>query len=521
MEGKATPWYSSTKTPCFHVWKLSAFLLLINLGLSTPSIAGELEQGIQQYQAENYEEALPLFKQALQTSPKTANVHTYLAATYIQLLEYDQAKQHLLKATATQAGNGRAWLLLADAHYTLGEYPQASDALDKAENILGSSGQGEYLYGLILFKGNDYRPAQKHFEQAAQFDPVLKQKAFYYIALSHLNLGDKNKAAQYFEEAHSLDPSSETAFAAQRALLTLDAENPDQDLIQDKPYSLSLGYALEYDDNVVLKPSSTIANLQISNEDDIRHVMRLDARYTKPWGGKNKIRMGYKLYQSHHVTLSTYDLRSQSLMIEPAVVGDNNEKTLGLAYDYMSLNNDKYLTLLRLSPSYKRDYNNGDRGAITLDIQNMDYAAEPSNTAENRDSNNINLSYFHYRFFKQQRYFLLGYRFNQSNADGNNWDYQGHKLLATLHSPINQKLSATLALDYQKLDFDNTHNTLGQTRQDNDYTISATLRWKNVMALNIVPLDIMAQALYNNNDSNLAIYDYQRQIAKLGASYHF
>lgn len=491
--------------------KICHLLWLTSLGISIPSLAAEYEQGVKQYQAENYEEALPLFKSALQSRENINQIHLYLGATYIQLLEYKQAKTHLLKATRLQADNGQAWLLLADTHYTLVEYKQASKALEQAEALLGKNGQGEYLYGLILFKGNDYRPAQARFEKAAQIDPNLQQKALYYIALSHLNLGNNTEAQRYFAQAHDIEPNTETALAAQRAQLTIGTDTQDQ----RKPHAVSVGYAIEYDDNVVLKPSSTIANLQISNEDDVRHVLRLDGRYDKSLGGNKKIRMGYKLYQSNHVTLSTYDLRSHTLKVEPIISGNNDEKKVAIAYDHMSLNNDKYMTRFRVTPSYSRDYKNGDRGTISLDLQNIDYATEPANTAENRDSNNVNLGYYHYRFFKQRSYALLGYKYSNNSADGNNWDFQGHKFLATLHGPLSEKLSATLLLDYQMLDFSNTHNTLNQAREDDDYTLSATLHWKHKA------LSLMAQALYNNNDSNLAIYDYKRNIAKLGISYRF
>ena len=92
-----------------------------------------LEKGIEEYKAENYEEAVDILLAVRYEQPASSIAAFYLGLTYKQMREYKLAERNLREAITLSPPVKDAYLELAEVLYTLDVLGEAKEWVAKSE----------------------------------------------------------------------------------------------------------------------------------------------------------------------------------------------------------------------------------------------------------------------------------------------------------------------------------------------------------------------------------------------------
>lgn len=502
--------------------KIVLLFVLFVVGLSSALChAAEdavVQQGIAQYKAENYEEALELFLKARAAKSTSQLLSYYLGLTYKNIEKHQLAKEQFLAALNQTPPVQDAYTELIDTLYSLDDLIAARQWLNKAEQSGVRPALISYLDGLVLMKEGRYREAVAAFNKAKGLDRSLGQSADLQIAIAQIKMRRFDDAKRSLQAIIAMDPASDIASFAQeydRALAkTIEAS---------KKWQITGGLAYQYDDNVLLKPATDIG-IPFPRESDSSIVATLSLVTPTYISGSWSINGRYNLYSNTHFTLNSHDIISNTVSFVPSYSFGKGALSFPLTYSHIFLDKSKYMSLLSFRPMTQFILSPGHILQASAGYSKQDML-QPSfdPVINNRDADIYTASagYIH-PFNKNKNVFNMIYEFSRQNTVGRDWKNKGHRISAGLLLPFfRDDLNLILSGDALIQDYDNI-NTAGsmfqinKKRADRLYSGSANLRWtiNKTASMNL-------QFSHTTADSNIPIYDYKRNIITAGMELKF
>ena len=205
-------------------------ILILTMSLCVPAAFSQappsLREGIRQYQADNYEEAVELFKKAREEAPQSTEAAFFLGMAYKQVQDYPNAAIHLRDAITLSPPVKEALVELIDVLYQTNKLDEAKKWIALAEKDGIFPARISFLKGMIFSKENNNQAAIAAFEAAKQFDPSLAQAADFQIGICFIKDSKLDMAKARFQAAISHDPLSDLASFARQY----------QDMVEDKLY---------------------------------------------------------------------------------------------------------------------------------------------------------------------------------------------------------------------------------------------------------------------------------------------
>jgi len=518
----------------------SLLLLFPTLGRAAQHAEGELAQqaeltyaqqaelayakGIIEYGKGNYLDALDYFRAVVDLTPEDANGQFYLGLTQNRLGEFAEAIPHFAKALQLDPA-------LQPVHYNLGfayfqeeRYPEALEQFQRAEQFDPQNAAVHFYQGYILQQLKRYQEALRPFERALQLDPSIALSVQYYRGLALFGLERDTLARAAFEAARAADPESSIAQNAQRYLAAIEVRERER-----RRWQVEGNASLQYDDNV------TVGNdVVISRQSDGSTVYGVAARVfavrTPLW----HVGAEYNLFQSVHFTLHQFDIRSHTFGLLSRLHLQPLTLRLGANYNLIDLNNARLSEAFSVNPSATIQ-----QAETLFALVSMQYRAEnflhdvlPGQMASvrGRDGWNVRTGFDQFWLFNKKRAFArLGYHYEVQRSVGSDWDYNGHAVSLGVQTPLWLGLTLDVNGAYQRANYQNVNSFscciddrggLGvldaddaQKRTDNRYTAGVTL-WRAVGPY----LTVSASFVHVSNPSNVAFFDYRRNIATLVVS---
>lgn len=503
----------------------------------------DLQRGIAEFQQENYEEAIDSLAKARNADPKSSLPAYYLGMTYKNMQNYKEAKKYLKAAIALQPEIREATMELAEVYYDLGELQNALDLLTSAEKENVRPGQTAYVKGLVLSGMDRNAEAIEAFENARTASPELVQAADYQIGQAYLK-----ESGAAVEEAERLKALEE----AEDRFNAVIENNPDTDMAafaknfldlidkkKKEPRNIRayLGLHLQFDDNVVLKPGDDTLASNITNEDDYREVVTGGIEYIPVNRRPLDYSAHYSFYISNHHDLSSFDVMSHSVALFPSRILNSVSKAgLALRYNHTWVDDDEYLSTAAITPTYTRYIGKKNTIQTYLNYARKEFLTPSSAGDEDRDADVYSASVSWFSFFKQDRgifvpfmesfelsafgenegYLNLLYEFSKEETDGRNWEYIGNKVALIYLMPLLQNAKLRLAGDVKYENFTNNHTIFNKERRDIIYGLSGLLFYKFHENL-----DLQLLYSYRRDDSNIGIYDYDRNVYSIGIEWRY
>jgi len=284
---------------------------------------------------------------------------------------------------------------------------------------------------------------------------------------------------------------------------------------QQKRLTLTGSIGFEYDDNVTTDEIDSTSNLS-----DMALLIELGGAYKPKFGGAYGLELGYDFSQSLHEDLDDFDLQTHTL--SASVEREVSSWDLGLIYLYSRtfLGGDDFLGIHSATPSVGRSVTDRWYVSLRYGFQAKNFIQDANDA---RDAVNNGLTIDNFIFFDQSRsYISLGYRIEDENTDGDQFDYIGHFLhaRAKLRVPIKriQRWNPVLRLgfEFSKKDYSSITPSIGAERDDERVTLSAALTAAITKYENI---ELAVEHI--EADSNLASADYEETIVifRVGGKY--
>jgi tetratricopeptide (TPR) repeat protein len=491
---------------------LAASLLPLDAFCQQPQ---SLEEGVIQYKAGKYEEAINTLTKARQEDPQSSNVAFLLGLAYKQTMDYENAYIHLKDAVTMPPKIKEALIELIDVSLQIGKIDEAGKwiAVAEEENILPA--KTAFLKGILLTEEGKNKEAAASFEKAKTIDPKIAQASDIQIALSHLRESELKNAKESFQSAITVDPQSDMAGFARQYLAKV-----EETLAAQRPLHVTLSLFEQYDDNMVLKPTDESLATGVTNQASMVTNSALRVNYSPrlkgPWLFNAYYGISSSLHQKHKYT---HDSLSNTLSMTPGYSFGKYALNLSTTYTYALVRNpgyEKYSSNLNVGPMMRIAVKSDQLLEIFAGYADNKYYQPTFSPDENRDSSGI-VSYASWVWlFKKNSFLNLRYQFQDQNAKGRNWDNTSHTLSANAVIPVSDNVK--LQVNGQAIDekFTNTHTVFDLKREDKIYNLSGGASWDFIKNASLI-----GQYTWIRNGSNIGIYDYSRNLFTLGLEYKF
>ncbi len=507
------------KTIIFFLCLLSLFVVPVFAATNAM-----LQEGIRQYQQENYEEAIVILTKVRAQEPSSSQAAFFLGMAYKQTMDYPKAAVHLQDAVSLKPGVREALVELTDTFYQLGKLEEAKKCVALAEQEGIAPARTAFLKGLILAREDRNPEAIQAFESAKALDPSFVQPAEFQIGVSLIKDRKLDRAKATFQTAIARDPLSDLASFA-RQYLTL----VEEQLYLTRPLRVTLSVLSGYDTNIVSKPLEAAVAADITDEKGafLSSSARLDyvPRLDGPWLFNAQYSIASTVFSKH---THSHDSLANSLSLSPGYNFGRFALNLNGSFTNVLLRTDPdpvpapdsspgykhYLDYVSLGPALRYFVNPTNILEVFVGYDKKSYYNEKLGT-QSRDNDGLREYLSWIWLFKEDSFLNLRYDHVTEDADSLQWENDSHRLTANVSLPV---LSTEAAKRYGPLtlqltgsaffqDFDNAINFGAglQTREDKVYTGSAGLAWRFWKYASFI-----AQYTRTDNKSNVAIFEYNR-----------
>ncbi len=471
--------------------------------LSAPNV---LEQGLMEYRAENYEEALVLFEEAYaaQRSPKAARL---LGLTYYRLLEYPKARPLLEMAFATFAADARLNYAWTETLLVLGEVNAACARIESLRQSHPEPERVEALAGRIYLALGETDAAIAAFERARQGNPIFGQGVAEHLVSLYAQEGQIERARRLARTAIETDPASFEADML-RALLGQLEDN-------HKTFKAHLGYRIGRDSNVILEPTAAPVSLDADRKSDLRSVFTADLLGRYPVARGWELFGEAHLYQSLHNELEQFDETRHNYVLGLGWTGESQGARFPYEFTGTYLDGNTYLRSHTFSPGvFTRLGDTTLNGFVRFRHNHFD---EDVTSSEVRGGNSVGAGITLLQPFLGQRGQLrLIFEGGRNNSDGRNWRRDEYRVFASASYRFLPHLSGSLGFEYGRQDYTNLHDLFLVKRRDKDILWFGSLFYR----LN-EHWEVGLRGVHVDHRSTIGVYDYERSTVSLSVSWHY
>ncbi|OPY89516.1 MAG: photosystem I assembly protein Ycf3 [Syntrophaceae bacterium PtaU1.Bin231] len=497
----------------------SSALLLALMPCPAPCQTASLEEGVRQYKAENYEEAIEILLKVRKADPSSSMAAFFLGMAFKQTNDVQNALPQFRDAVMLNPPIREAVVELIDISQQSGNIPEAKQwiGLAERENILPA--KVSFLKGMVLAQEGKYGEAIESFEKSKKLDAAYTQAAEFQIALCYMNQRNFSKAKERFQAALTLDPLSDLGSFARRY-----QEIVEQRSFIERPLRITLGVMGKYDTNMLAEPNLYPGIESLTTGDQASYGMtntfRLD--YVPTLSGNWLFNATYALASGiNERNYDTHDVLANTISLAP-----------GYNFGKFALNFPvNYTHTLKRDPGYRRYADNFSAGPMVRYLAAQSHILElfagytkknvfktvTNPELEDQSSCGVD-SYLSWMWLLEGGgIFNLKYGHAIERADGIHYSNQSNRFTVNAIYPIYSALRLQLSGDVNLQNYDNENSFFGnETRRDKIYTGTAGLTWdvhRNV--------SLIAQYTGIVAHSNIAAYDYDRSIYSAGMELKF
>ncbi|NRA97910.1 MAG: tetratricopeptide repeat protein, partial [Planctomycetes bacterium] len=423
------------------------------------------------------------------------------------------------RALAIDPDNAEIQLDRGIALMDVGRMAEAQQAFARARELAPDNARAELFSGIAAYRSGDHEGAKPYFDRAAQLDPSLRDESRYYTGLSEVFLGNIDAAAASFAAAAEQSPLSP---------LGLSASNFQQQLRtpaeERRRWRFQVTGGMEYDSNPLILGESLPGLLLPDADPDGRGVIRMRGDYNILASDQGSLTVGYDGYYSFHIRDTVVNLQTQN----PWIAGGYNlgPLRLGLRYDFAYTfidTSEPFRSLHRVTPSISA--RQGDWGVSYLYYQfyAADYFVDATPPATFDLTGHRNLAGFNQFFFLPKSpftYVRLGFSGDWLRTEGTEWDNDGIEALAGAGYDFDYDISFAWLYRFLYRDYQNRSAVSvpadSKIREDHSHVLTL-----DVSKMLTDHWQVSLSAALTWNQSNVAFYEYDRQVGGGYVTYHF
>ena len=506
----------------------------------TPVVAQQPEadvfvaQAILAYADQRYDEALARLQDALRLDPNHVDALYYTGLVRLAQRRPDLAVEPLERARTRAPASLPVLHQLGVAYFAQEEYDKAQPLLERVLAGQPDADSVGYYVGFLRYRKKDYTGALRAFRANVTSDPNVEQLTRLYSGLALAVLGLPERAAAEVEAAQRIQPASPITGPAERLREAMVAARE-----RERRFGAEVRVGGLYDTNVPVLPGGggadpLVAALLRDQEKESPGALagfRLDYSFLRsgPW----EAIASYSLLAIAYTESSfeDFDLLDQVASVSALYRGEVTglPYQLGAQYSFNDtmLGWEDFLQRHTLTLFGTLVENAGNLSGAQLRAQHKDFVAQRGIARDDdRDAWNYMLGLTHvFRFAEDRHLIRLGYQFDVEDADGRNFRYIGHRLLAGVQYTLPWRRFETLIrYDYDVHFRDYTRINTSQptlapgTRERSDTEQTHVIRVEQTLGLG---LSLSADYQIISVDSNIPVFSFDRNVASLSLSWRY
>ncbi|HBA89752.1 MAG TPA: hypothetical protein DCZ75_17720 [Geobacter sp.] len=498
---------------------IAILALLACFAWGAPAQAGTLEDGVEQYRAENFEEALVLLTKARTEQPESSLAAFYLGMARKQGGDLSGAVKDLTDAATLKPPVLDSYLELADAYHVLGDEDRALEWVNRSEKAGVRPGRSAFLKGMILAGQGQRAEAILSFEQAKRLDATLAQPADFQIAIAMAGSRKFSRARDALRAVVAADPSSEIASYAKEY-----EQSFTRILESYRPLRLAVGLNYMYDDNAISNPSNAGARAQIGNptgQQDHAFLGTLRLDYNPMPSDEMLFSAQYLVQSTKYGNTNTSEENPStvinSLTLIPGCTFGDSAISIPFNYTHVLLKENKYQQLFAVRPtwSWQAAAQHILQGGVSYTVRDMLQSALSGDERRDAEIWGASAGYI-FSYGTRGGMASLRYDYSFDDTAGVNWQNRGHKWSVNGVVPLAEKLKLNLSGEVSTQDYLNTNTIFGVRRDDTTWFGTAGISYN--LTNDVV---LSAQYAHTTAQSNIPVYGYSRNTFTTGIEFSF
>lgn len=485
-------------------------------------------EGILALEDKQYDQALAHFRRALEREPDHIEALYYAGVTLMAQGKTAEAVPFLERARRRAPTEVSVAFQLGLAYFALNDHDRAQPLLEEVferDPMLDSLG---YYVGYLRYRREHYQAALRAFQTGRTTDRAIAQLVRFYSGLALAAMGLPSQATAEIEQALRLQPASPLTGPAERLRQTF---APPRDLAHRLHGEIRLGGY--FDDNVTARPdqhrSATVDALRHADHESGGELASLRIEYDWLTAGPWTSTAAYAFFTSYNNELPSFNVIDHlaTLLLNRHDLLGTLPLVSGLQYSFEDLSLGDAELLQRHAVSLFSTLVASERHLTnaTFKVELKDFAqVPPLDREEVQDGNNYMIGLLHVFRFSQDRHLVkLGYQLDYEDARGANFEYLGHRVLASAQYTLpwyGIRLIYDFGIHVRR--YLNKHSLYPEddpgTRKRADHESSHLVRVE-------VPLPGSFKAAFDyqgtNQRSNLAPFTYTRSLYTLSVTWTY
>lgn len=414
------------------------------------------------------------------------------------------------------------------------EYEKAEPLLQQVYGPEPTRPNIGYYLGFIEYRKKNYREALTLLRGNVPSDEDFAQLSRFYSGLAMSALGFPREARAEIEEALRLQPVSPLTAPAQRFGEIL--QRAEQ---RERFFRGDLRLGVFYDTNVPVTPNSSSDLTASTIREDTRRrksegqLASFNLAYTwlktPEWEGT----ISHRFLQTYNDHLANFNSQSNTPTIgisyrgtAPSLFGDF-PYVAGLqgTYDFITLGNQRFTQRGIVNPFFTLVENSWNLTTLQFRWQIKDFFYDRRVArAEVRDADSYMVGPLHFFLFEEgSHYIKLGYQYDSEEAEGKNWTYWGHRLLAGFQYTLpwwEVRLRYDLDAHWRFHKFKHSQlptNATGTVHRRDREPVHLISVAKDFLTDFTVSLDY----LFDKNRTNISSLDYDRHVVTTSVTWRF
>jgi tetratricopeptide (TPR) repeat protein len=469
-----------------------------------------ISRGVAQLDAGDGGKALGSFEAALLQKPGDRQAQYYIALCRNRMGRYAEAAETLRSIVSAAPEYKNVRCELGIALFGLGYYQGGLVELAEAERMAPRDPVPVYYRGRCLLQEGRYDDAIAAFESARRLDPYYDDVGRYYAAVALLGKGEARAALDRFRDVAALPDASPQVVAAARENIRILTGRRAERL-----WRAFVSTRYEYDSNVTLMPDDA-SLVEATGEGDFRFTVEPAIEFTPHLGGRWETQHLFSFIQSVHHHLGAYNLQGYHLGNRAIYAAELIQPFIGYNYEYYFLDDNKQSFvrshILPAGFTLQEGRYGFSEAAYTFEID--DYLLPYECSCDNRSADDHSVGISQYLFAPRwsDRYLRLGFFYDRNNAEGRNYTYDGYRFFAGFVTPV--ACGVTLDFDAELYVRDFFSNLEGRDDTMQAYVVTLSRRLNEYF-------DVGLQYTFINNNSNVALFEYHRNIFSLMGALNF
>ena len=483
--------------------KILVYMFLIGMlpfvvpTFSAASDAGVLH-AIDEYKAENYEEALQLLQQIRGTGERTPLSDYYTGLCQKETGDYNGAVENFTSAIQGEPSEKDAVRELISALVNLERSDEALQWVAWAEKENIHPGEIAFLKGQILVGKKRYQEALTAFHVARAVDGANYQQIDLQIAIISAVTGKIDEASKSLKAIVTRYPGTVAAEFAAEYDQRINA------IAAAKRWSLYAGINYLYDDNV-----STDSLHERSS--GISQNMRVE--YDAALGGNWTGNVQYALQNSNYTRMHDYNSLVHGLTLNAIHRTDVLMTSIPLNISHATLDYTNYSLQFAIKPTETIIFSPEHMGQVSVGYTRREMARSPVSSELGRDGNLYNGQLaFIFLFAEGQGMLNLRGELLYEDTDGSEYRNRGGRIGVDALVPL---FSGTKLILSAEETWQNYYDSAAG-RSDGIFVGSAMINQKVASALYL-----NLQYSYTGARSTVEAYDYQRNVITTGIEYRY